>query len=76
VSDDLEILNLGLDVSASGRRRWERLATGLLWIAIFLIACSAYGVFDGDDILGVTNTLLPALLCLAGWRFAAWRRDR
>ena len=76
MSDELEVLNLALDMPASSRRRWARLATGLLWIAILLIASSDYGVFDGDDVYGVVNTLLPALLCLGGWRFAVWRRDR
>jgi hypothetical protein len=76
VSDELEVLSLALDLPASGRRRWAGLATGLLWTAIVLIASTVYGVYDGDDVYGVANTLLPALLCLGGWRFAVWRRDR
>jgi hypothetical protein len=31
---------------------------------------------EGDDLYGVINTLLPALLCLGLWRVAVWRRDR
>ena len=76
MSDELEVLGLALDLPDSGRKRWGGLATGLLWTAIVLIASTVYGVYDGDDAYGVANTLLPALLCLAMWRFAVWRRDR
>lgn len=76
MSDELGVLSLAVDMPAGSRRRWSRLASVLLWTAILMIASSAYGVFDGDDVYGVANTLLPALLCLGGWRFAVWRRDR
>jgi hypothetical protein len=58
------------------RRRWAGIATGLMWAAIVLIASTVYGVTEGDDLYGVINTLLPALLCLGLWRVAVWRRDR
>ena len=57
-------------------KRWDELATGTLLIGILLIAITVYSAFNGEDVYGLINTLLPALLCLGMWRFAVWRRDR
>jgi hypothetical protein len=67
---------VSFDYLSSGRERWDRLATVTLWIGLLFVASTVYGAVDGDDVYGLANTLLPALLCLGMWRVAVWRRDR
>ena len=56
--------------------RWERIAWALLLCAGFFLAFTIDGIRQHDDAGGLAMTIAPMLLCLAGWRFAAWRRDR
>jgi hypothetical protein len=62
----------------TGQERWERLASGLLWIAGLFGVFTFYELFldNGVDVRGAIMTAIPALLCIAAWRFAAYRRDR
>ena len=56
--------------------RWDRLAWGLLVTAGLFGVFTIDGIRQGDNVSGLAATVLPMLLCLTGWRFAAWRRDR
>jgi lipopolysaccharide export LptBFGC system permease protein LptF len=61
----------------TGQERWERLASGLLWIAGLFVVFTIYEVFiDDGDLRGAVMTIIPAILMFAVSRYAAYRRDR
>ena len=59
----------------SPQERWDRLATGMLWLGGFFLALTVYGVVQGEDVRGLIMTIVPGGLMLGLWRVACWRRD-
>jgi len=62
--------------SSSPQERWHRIALVGMYCGFVFLAASVYGIVDGDDLAGVTMTLLPGVASLGLWRLACWRRDR
>ncbi len=62
-------------ISMSTEDRWERIASGLFWVAWLFVVFTAFGIYSRDDWRGIVMTAAPAAVLFAGWWLARARAE-
>jgi hypothetical protein len=74
--DELDVgavVDMARDMRLRGEERWERFARGALVIAAIFGVTTLHGIWTGDDLAGLTMTIVPGLAMLGVYAYARLR---